>query len=190
MTTVRRMLVGVGIVLATGFAAAQQGARGGEWARYGADSGTTKYAPLDQINRDNVSRLRIAWWRPAVDPSISSRVPDFAYSGNYRATPLMIGGVLYSPNGIGLVEAFHPGTGKTIWVQEPFPDESERGLRGDSARGVAYWADANDRRLFVIRGEYLIALDPRTGKPVTTFGENGRVHLRPGLGPRATQYAS
>jgi len=191
MTTVRRMLVGVGIVLATGFAAAQQGARGGEWARYGADSGTTKYAPLDQINRDNVSRLRIAWWRPAVDPSISSRAPDFGYSGNYRATPLMIGGVLYSPNGVGLVEAFHPGTGKTIWVQEPFPGEPNGGLRGDSARGVAYWAGASndDQRLFVIRGEYLIALDPRTGKPLPSFGENGRVNLRPGLGPRATRYA-
>ena len=191
MTTVRRMLVGVGIVLATGFAAAQQGARGGEWARYGADSGTTKYAPLDQINGDNVSRLRIAWRRPAVDPSISSRAPDFSYSGNYRATPLMIGGVLYSPNGVGLVEAFHPGTGKTIWVQEPFPGEPNGGLRGNSARGVAYWAGAsnNDQRLFVIRGEYLIALDPRTGKPLPSFGENGRVNLRPGLGPRATRYA-
>ena len=39
----------------------------------------------------------------------------------------MIGGVLYSPNGIGLVEAFHPGTGKTLWVQEPFPDEGPAG---------------------------------------------------------------
>src|SRR5436189_1361685 len=170
MTTVRRMLVGVGIVLATGFAAAQQGARGGEWARYGADSGTTKYAPLDQINRDNVSRLRIAWWRPAVDPSISSRAPDFGYSGNYRATPVMIGGVLYSPNGVGLVEAFHPGTGKTLWVQEPFAGDGAAGYRGTSARGVTPWADGSDRRLFVIRGEYLIALDAATGKPVPGFG--------------------
>ena len=115
------------IVLGTAFAAAQQGARGGEWTRYGGDAGTTKYAPLDQINKDNVSQLRIAWRRPAVDPSISSKDPDFSYSGNFRATPLMIGGVLYSPNGIGLVEAFHPGTGKTLWVQEPFPDEAGTG---------------------------------------------------------------
>ena len=142
-----------------------------------------------RINKDNVSRLRIAWRRPAVDPSISSKVPDFSYSGNFRATPLMIGGVLYSPNGIGLVEAFHPGTGKTLWVQEPFPDEGAQGLRGDSSRGVAYWADGIDRRLFVIRGEYLIALDPATGKPVAAFGEQGRVNLRPGLGPRASRYA-
>ena len=124
MTTLMRTLAvgGVAVVLGTAAPGAQQGARGGEWARYGGDAGTTKYAPLDQINKDNVSRLRIAWRRPAVDPSISSKAPDFSYSGNFRATPLMIGGVLYSPNGIGLVEAFHPGTGKTLWVQDPFPD--------------------------------------------------------------------
>ena len=134
MTTLKWTLAGVGVavVLGTAVTPAQQGARGGEWIRYGGDSGTTKYAPLDQINKDNVSRLRIAWQRPGVDPSISAKDPKFSYSGNFRATPLMIGGVLYSPNGIGLVEAFHPGTGKTLWVQDPFPDEGAQGLRGDS----------------------------------------------------------
>jgi quinoprotein glucose dehydrogenase len=191
MTTLTWTLAGVGaaVALGTALTVAQRGAGGGEWSRYGSDAGSTRYAPLDQINKDNVSQLRIAWRRPAVDPSISSKDPDFAYSGNFRATPLMIGGVLYSPNGIGLVEAFHPRTGNTIWIQEPFPDEGARGLRGNSSRGVAYWADATDRRLFVVRGEYLIALDPRNGQPVTAFGEKGRVNLRPGLGPRASQYA-
>ena len=181
--------VSLGVVLATAIGAAQQGARGGQWASYGGDSGSTKYAPLDQINKGNVSQLRVAWRRPAVDTSISSKFPDLTHSNNFRATPVMIDGVLYSPNGIGLVEAFHPGTGKTLWVQEPFPDEPAQGLRGDSARGVSQWSDGSQRRLFVIRGEYLIALDARTGKPVTSFGDNGRVNLRPGLGPRATRYA-
>lgn len=181
--------VSLGIVLTTAFGAAQQGTRSGEWPRYGGDSGSTKYAPLDQINKANVSQLRVAWRRPAVDSSISSKVPDFSYSNNFRATPLMIDGVLYSPNGIGLVEAFHPGTGKTLWVQEPFSDEPAQGLRGDSARGVTQWSDGGERRLFVVRGEYLIALDARTGKPLRSFGDNGRVNLRPGLGPRATGYA-
>jgi quinoprotein glucose dehydrogenase len=168
---------------------AQQGASGGEWPRYGGDAGTTKYAPLDQISASNVSQLRIAWQRPAVDPSISSSVPDFSFSGNFRVTPLMIAGVLYSPNGIGLVEAFHPATGETLWVQQPFPDEGTEGFRGTSSRGVAYWSDPGDRRLFVVRGEYLIALDPTTGRPVTQFGNQGRVDLRPGLGPRGRGYS-
>ena len=77
MTTRRWTLAGVGvaIVLGTAFAAAQQGARGGEWTRYGGDAGATRYAPLDQINKDNVSQLRVAWRRPGVDASISRRSP-------------------------------------------------------------------------------------------------------------------
>ena len=118
-----------------------------------------------------------------MDISIVDRKPDFSFSRDFRATPLMIDGTLYGPNGIGLVEAFHPATGKTLWVQQPFADEPEQGLRGDSTRSVAYWADGNQRRLFVIRGEYLIALDPTTGLPVTTWGESGRVNLKRGLGP-------
>ena len=191
MSTRRFKFAGIAIAVLMGAAVAwaQQGARGGEWARYGADAGTTKYAPLDQVDKQNVSRLRVAWQRPAVDPSITGRVPDLSYSGNFRATPVMIGGVLYSPNGVGLVEAFHPGTGKTLWVQEPFADQGPAGFRGTSARGVAPWADGSDRRLFVVRGEYLIALDAATGKPVPGFGEGGRIDLKPGLGPRATGYA-
>ena len=116
--------------------------------------------------------------------------PNFSHSNNFRATPLMIGGVLYSPNGIGLVEAFHPGTGKTLWVQEPFPDEPGQGLRGDSARGVAYWSDGNERRLFVVRGEYLDRARPAHGQTgCRRSATGGRVNLRPGLGPRATVYA-
>src|SRR5215208_4195420 len=161
MSTRRFTFAGIatGVLMVAAVAWAQQGARGGEWTRYGADGGMTKYAPLEQIDRQNVSRLRIAWQRPAVDASITARVPDLNYSGNFRATPVMSGGVLYSPNGVGLVEAFHPGTGKTLWVQEPFAGEGPAGFRGTSARGVAPWADGTDRRLFVVRGEYLIALD-------------------------------
>ena len=120
-----------------------------------------------------MGRLQIAWRRPAVDVSLVKRKPDFSFSRDFRATPLMIDGTLYSPNGIGLVEAFHPATGKTLWVQQPFADEPQQGLSGDSTRTVAYWAQGNQQRLFVIRGEYLIALDPRTGQPITTWGENG-----------------
>jgi quinoprotein glucose dehydrogenase len=135
MTTLKWTLAGVGMaaILGAAMAAAQQGARGGEWNRYGGDAGTTRYAPLDQINKANVSQLRIAWQRPAVDASISSKVPNFSFSGNFRATPLMIGGVLYSPNGIGLVEAFHGGTGKTVWVR--FPTKGPK-VSGAAARAA------------------------------------------------------
>jgi len=177
-------------LVATTIGTAQRGSPVGEWRWHSGDLGSTKYAPLDQIRKDNVSRLHIAWRRPSVESSLTGNTSNFSFSNDFRATPLMIGGVLYSPNGIGLVEAFHPGTGKTVWVQQPPAEELAQGLRGDSTRSVAYWTDGTERRLFVIRGEYLIALDPRTGEPVTAWGDDGRVNLRKGLGPRATSYRS
>ena len=88
---------------------AQHGASGGEWQAFGADLGSTKYTPLDQINGDNVSDLEIAWRRPALDPYYLSLNPEQRFSTRYTALPLVIDGVAYIPNGVGLVEAFHPG---------------------------------------------------------------------------------
>ena len=67
--------IAIAVLMGAAVASAQQGARGGEWTRYGGDAGATKYAPLDQINKDNVSQLRVAWRRPAVDASISCESP-------------------------------------------------------------------------------------------------------------------
>jgi glucose dehydrogenase len=183
------LYAGLALVAVTAAPAAQSGARGGDWRWHGGDLGSTKYAPLDQINKDNVSTLRIAWRRPAVDPGLA-KTRTIEFSHDFRATPLMIDGVLYGSNGIGLVEAFHPGTGKTVWIQQPVAGGPDDGLRGNSTRALAYWTGGGDRRLFVIRGEYLIALDTRTGSAVATWGNGGRVHLKPGLGPRASTYQS
>jgi len=148
----------------------------GEWRSYAGDLGSRKYAPLDQINKSNVRNLRIAWRRPAVEPRLMSKDPKLEISNNFRATPLMVNGILYSPNGIGLVEAFHPGTGRTIWVQEPPPGPD--GLRGTSTRGLAYWRDGAEERIFVQRGETLVALNTKTGRPYAEFGQRGSVNLR------------
>ena len=162
-------------------AAAAVSAQETEWRSYSADPGSTKYAAVDQINAANVATLQIAWRRPAVDAALRKLDPSVTFPNNFRATPLMIGGVLYSPNGLGLVEAFHPATGRTIWVQQPAG--GAKGLRGDSTRGLAYWSSGSDERLFVQRGETLMALDPKTGRPISTFGSGGSVNLRYGTGP-------
>ena len=87
---------------------AQQGATGGEWRSYGGDIGSTKYSPLDQINRDNLGDLRIAWQWESVDGRFdldrlredypNLQVPNDIAAvriSNLKATPLMVGGVLY-----------------------------------------------------------------------------------------------
>ena len=175
-----RLLVCIAALAMALPAAAQQGAMDGEWHVLGADNGATKYSPLDQIDASNVDQLRIAWSRPTVDQSILDVVPDLGYGNANRATPLMIDGVLYAPNAVGLVEAWNPATGETIWVQRP-DEETPAGYRGAGHRGIAYWADGNERRLIAHRGEWLYALDPATGEKIPSFGDNGRVSLLTGL---------
>ena len=177
---IRTIPVVVAVLLATSASApAQQGAQDGEWRYYGADSGSTKYSALDQIDRDNVADLQIAWrWRT---DNFGPRV-DF----NYQATPLMVGGVLYTSAGQRRnVAAIDGATGETLWMYRL--DEGERGdvapVRASSGRGVAYWTDGQDdaRIIHVTRGYRLVALDAATGLPVPTFGEQGVVDLFQGI---------
>jgi len=155
---------------------AQQGTTG-EWHVHGGDSGYTRYSSLDQINTDTVGDLDIAWRRSSVDASLIQQWPDLQYSNQLRSTPIMVDGILYASNGIGLVEAFDPGTGQTLWVQDHsfLGDDTPRGA---SNRGVAYWADGADKRIFSIRPPYLLATNASTGQSLDSFGSNGKVDLR------------
>jgi quinoprotein glucose dehydrogenase len=173
----------VALLVATAFvcpAAATDPRWPGEWRFYSGDNASTKYSPLDQIDATTVGSLRIAWRRPQVDASLLAgstiKVPN-----NFRSTPIMVDGVLYASNGVGLVEAFDPATGKTIWVQKPDAD----GLRGTANRGVAYWEGASgaEPRIITFRNGSLYALDPKTGDPIPSFGKNGVVDLNADVGP-------
>ena len=147
-----------------------------EWHYYGGNKGFTRYSALDQINRDNVKNLRIAWRRPALNDKMIAAFPDTRPNAYLRATPIMIDGVLYTQDAHGLVIALDGETGRTIWEQPFGPDREE--ARGASTRGVDYWHSGADRRIFAIRGEFLYALDATTGVPVQKFGTQGRVLLR------------
>ena len=177
---VLRILLVISIVLATNLpVSAQRGAEGGEWRGYGGDFGSTKYSPLDQINRDNVADLEIAWrWKT---DNFGPRL-DF----NYQATPLMIGGVLYTTAGWRRnVVAIDGASGETLWMYRY--EEGERGarapVRASSGRGVAYWTDdeKEERIIHVTKGYHLVALDAETGRPIPTFGDAGIVDLYDGL---------
>ena len=169
--------IAVAVVLSVG-ALTQQGAAGGEWRFWGGDAGSTRYAPLNQITRDNVGKLEIAWrWRAAN----FGPVPETYY----RATPLYADGILYTVAGERRdVAAIDPATGETLWTWRL--DEGlrwEKAPRRFSGRGLAYWSRGIDRRVIVVTPGYqLVALDAATGRPVQGFGRNGVVDLMDGLG--------
>jgi glucose dehydrogenase len=160
--------------------------RTGDWPYYGGNKGFDRYSPLDQINRRNVKNLQIVWTRPGLDPSLSKEFPDLNPSHYYNATPVMVDGVLYTPDAVGLLEAINPATGKTIWVQQPF-QPTLREAAGRTMRGIDTWRNGSDLRLLLVRGSYLYAVNAENGKLYPDFGDQGRVDLRlkgPYNGPR------
>ena len=154
---------------------AQTGALDGEWRFYGGDGGHTQYTGLDQIDRDNVTELQVAWRWKAEN---SAAGPFF----NFESTPIMIGGIMYTTTGASEVAAVDAETGQTMWLFTPPPKASgdtERSLSPQgSGRGVAYWTDGEQARIFhSVSDGRLVALDANTGEPVAGFGEGGYVDL-------------
>ncbi len=157
-----------------------------EWPTYGNDAGTSKYAPLDQINASNVAQLKVAWQWESPDNAIVKKDPQLT-PWQFKSTPLKIGNTLYISTSLGHVAAIEADTGKSIWVFDTrtYSDGRPTNL-GFNHRGVAYWSDGNEARILMpTNNAYLWALDAATGKPITDFGEDGRVDLTLGL-DRAT----
>src|SRR4030095_8418715 len=136
---------------------AQDETRAGEWRSSGGDSTYKRYSPLAQITRDNVKTLRVVWRRPALDPKWKEQFPKLRTNNYLRATPTMIGGVLYGPDSVGLIEAIDAATGEMIWRQDPGPDMANE-TNASSTRGVDFWKGGSDYRLFTVRNGYLYSL--------------------------------
>lgn len=159
----------------------------GEWHGYGGEKSFERYSPLGLINKANVGKLQVVWSRPGIDAKIKSQFPDLVSTNYFKGTPVMVNGVLYAPNGVGLVEAFDAASGETKWVQQPV-EPTMREASGQPTRGVAYWKKKADERIISIRGEYLYEMEAKTGAPIKEFGENGRVSLNRHL-PNNARYS-
>jgi quinoprotein glucose dehydrogenase len=150
--------VGLGLCLSGSFTAqAQQ-----DWPSYGGHDGA-HYSSLSQINRDNVKSLVVAWKY------------ETGEEGGIEANPIVVGKVLYTTTPGRSVIALDAATGKLIW-------KFESNLEGRVlSRGVSYWTDGHQSRIFAGARNYLYALDATTGKAISSFGDQGRIDLRKGL---------
>ncbi len=133
-----------------------------DWPAYGGTDGT-HYSSLSQINRDNVKNLKVAWKF------------DTGETGGIEANPIIVGKVLYTTTPAKGVIALDAASGKLLWKFQS--DLAGRVL----TRGVSYWTDGHQSRIFAGARYYVYALDAETGKPIPSFGENGRIDLRKGL---------
>ena len=141
------------------------------WQIYSGDSHGTRYSTLDQINRHNVNQLKPIWTYSTGD---MSNVP----ASTIQCNPIVVGNKIFitSP-GLKLM-ALEASTGKELWV---FDSEHGRGSHGVS-RGVTYWSDGVEERLFYTARSYLYCIDPSNGTLVQSFGDSGKVDLHVGLG--------
>ena len=137
-----------------------------EWPVHGGPD-NIHYSPLTQINKSNVTQLDVAWTYDAHD----------AFSGSeMQSNPIVVGGMLYATTPTLKVVGLDAATGREVWKFDP-----SGGAPGGARfrhRGVA----VGRGRLFVTYRNWLYALDAKTGRPIGTFGADGRVDLREGLG--------
>ena len=134
------------------------------WPTIGGTSGNSHYSNLRQINRSNVAKLEVAWKF------------DTGEEGGLETTPLIIDGVVYGITPRQQIIALDAANGKLLW-------KFDSGINGTGPdRGLTYWSDGKEKRLLAGVMNFIYALDPATGKVITTFGKNGRIDLREDLG--------
>ena len=140
-----------------------------DWPVYGGQLAGDRYSALTQINRKNVHKLTIAW------------TYDSKETGGLQTSPLVVGRVVYGYTPTQKVIALDGATGKLLWI-------FDSGIKGTQpARGLTWWSNGKEHRLFAGVMNFLYALDPATGKPIPTFAENGRIDLRKNLRGDYTQ---
>jgi len=167
----------VAVAFATAWSVAGKSEKNHDWPSYSADKASTKYSPLDQIDRTSVGKLQIVWRQAGVPAELKTIWPDANAPTNWQNTPIMIDGLLYMHSGVGTVVALDAATGKVVWYDVPPHDDGKAPARGNSNRGVAYWKNGDDSRIFAMNGAALVALNAKTGKRYPDWGTNGIVDL-------------
>jgi quinoprotein glucose dehydrogenase len=149
-----------------------------EWAYSGSEQSQTKYSAAAGMTPANVSRLELAWqWRPNERP-----LPDETRPGNFQGTPLMVDNVLYLSTSFNRVVALHAETGAELWAFDPKAYLDGPGINlYYQHRGVAFWREGNESRIFMNSHDRLFSVDAKTGQLVTSFGQDGYAMLREGL---------
>src|SRR5215510_13452511 len=158
----RRLLFAIAAAAALG-AAAQETRSPSFWG-YGGGPLQIRYSPLTQISRANVAQLQVAWTYDTGEP------------GAMQTQPVVVEDVLYGYTPTHKAFALNAATGDPLWTFDP-------GIKGSGPnRGVMYWSDGNERRVFAAVDNFIYALDAATGKPIASFGSAGRIDLRENLG--------
>jgi len=144
-----------------------------DWPAYGGNKAGNRYSTLTQINRENISQLKVAWMYDARDSDQAGKRPR-----EIECQPIVVHGILYGTTPELKLFALDAATGRQLWLFNP--SAKQQGYNSMN-RGLDYWEDGDDRRILYPAGSNLYAVDAMTGQPVTSFGNNGKVDLHTGL---------
>lgn len=134
------------------------------WESYLGDQARTHYSSLDQINKENVGMLEVAWTYHTGDGDDKSYI---------QCNPLIIDSTLFGTSPKLKVFAINAKTGKELWTFDPFAGTDMKSF----TRGLLY----DDNKLYFTAGKYLHSLHATTGTPYMEFGEGGKIDLTKGL---------
>jgi quinoprotein glucose dehydrogenase len=162
------------LVLASSPACRGSSAPDTDWAHYGGRPALDRFSPLRQITKENVSRLKVAWTYDTGDAFPESEM---------QCQPVVARGVLYATSPKLRVFALDAATGKPLWTFDPSEGPVDEPTR-TRIRGLMYRERGEERRVYFAARHWLYALDARTGRPLPTFGRDGRIDLREGFAGR------
>jgi quinoprotein glucose dehydrogenase len=149
------------------------------WNEYNGNAERSHYTELGQITADNVHRLSVAW-------TYSSVGQDSTLQGTQmQCNPIIVDGILYGVSATTQAFALDAATGKQLWKT----NITDNG--GTTSRGVTYFADGNNKRIFFGAGNFLYAINATTGELIPAFGNHGRIDLKEGITrPNADNYVT
>lgn len=146
-----------------------------QWTTYNGTKAGLKYSSLKQIDTSNVQQLTVAWEYHTGDA-------DTVNHSQIQCNPIMVNGILYVISPQLKLAALDAATGQQKWVFDPWTGKKPN---INNLRGLTYWEDEKDKRIFYTAGSHLYAVDALSGKLATTFGDSGLIDLHNDLGEGA-----
>lgn len=148
------------------------------WPQYKGSNENIHYSSLEEVDTGNVKQLQVAW-------TYHTRNADSVNHSQIQCNPIVIDGVMYGTTPKMKLFAIDAATGQEKWQFNPF-DSLAKDKRMffimNNSRGVAYWGNGDDKRVFYAAGPYLYCINAATGKTVNSFGDKGKLDLHDGLG--------
>ncbi len=145
---------------------------GNDWREYLGDAAKSHYSTLNQINTQNAAQLQVAWTYQTGGADTANNQTQI------QCNPIIVNGTLYATSPRINVFALDAATGREKWNFSAADFWGGKNAWAGTNRGVTYWESSNYQRILFAAGSYLFALDARTGKPIQSFGDSGRVDMR------------